>query len=181
MEPKFIKTKFIDAFVIEPKSFPDARGYFTESYNINDFRKNGITDTFIQDNFSFSLKGVVRGMHFQKKPHETSKLVQCVFGEIYDVIIDIRPESPTFREWEGFVLSKENKKILYVPKGFAHGFYVTGDCAEVSYKVDETFYPECDGAIRWDDPDINVLWPVTGEIIISDKDKNAPLLKDITR
>lgn len=179
MEPKFIKTKFADAFIIEPKSFPDARGYFTESYNINDFKKNGITDIFIQDNFSFSLKGVLRGMHFQKKPHETSKLVQCVIGEIYDVIVDIRPESPTFRQWEGFVLSKENKKILYVPKGFAHGFYVTGDHAGVTYKVDETFYPECDGVVNWNDKDIGIEWPIKGDIIISEKDKNAQTLREI--
>lgn len=179
MEPKFIKTKFRDAFVVEPKSFNDNRGYFTETYSINDFKKNGITDTFIQDNFSFSKKGVLRGMHFQKEPHETSKLVHCVLGEIYDVIVDIRPSSPTFRQWEGFVLSKENKKILYIPKGFAHGFYVISDYAAVAYKVDETFYPECDGVIRWNDPDINISWPIDGEVIISDKDKNAPILREI--
>ena len=179
MDVRFIKTKFKDAFLIEPKSFEDTRGYFTETYNIGDFKKNGIEDVFVQDNFSFSVKGVLRGMHFQTKPHETSKLVQCVLGEIFDVIIDIRPESPTFREWEGFVLSKENKKILYVPKGFAHGFYVTGDHAGVSYKVDEVFYSGYDGAIRWNDPDINIQWPIKGELIISEKDQNAPLFKDI--
>ncbi|MCL5012199.1 MAG: dTDP-4-dehydrorhamnose 3,5-epimerase [Patescibacteria group bacterium] len=182
MTPNFIETKFKEAFIIEPKSFDDARGYFTEAYNINAFKDRGIGDVFIQDNLSFSLKGVLRGLHFQKPPHETSKLVQCTFGEIFDVIVDIRPDSPTFKQWESFILSRENKKILYVPKGFAHGFYVTSEYAVVTYKVDEFFYPDNDGSVRWNDPDLNILWPtvVSTDLIISDKDKNAPFLKDLS-
>lgn len=178
MAANFIKTDFKEAFIIEPRAFEDDRGYFMESYNKEDFKQNGIFDNFIQENYSFSKKNVLRGMHFQKAPHETSKLVQCVEGEIFDVIFDIRKDSPTFGKWQGFYLSKENKKILYVPKGFAHGFCVVSEGAAISYMVDELYFSGYDGTIRWDDPEVAISWPVINPIL-SEKDKNAPSLKEL--
>lgn len=178
MDYKFTRTDFKEAIIIEPKFFPDDRGFFIEFYNAGKYKEGGIHDVFIQDNFSVSKKGVLRGLHFQKTPHEISKLVQCIQGEIFDVIVDIRPQSPTFRHWQGFVLSEKNRNILYVPKGFAHGFCAMDDHVAVLYKVDESFYPESDGSVRWNDPSINVKWPIESPIL-SEKDKNAPFLKDV--
>lgn len=178
MKARFVRTDFEGVFVVEVGAFPDDRGYFMESYNVRDFKENGILSNFVQDNFSFSKKGVIRGLHFQKPPHEVSKLVQCIEGEIYDVIVDLRKNSPTFCKWQVFYLSEENKKQLYVPKGFAHGFCVVSESAKALYKVDEFYYPECDGALRWDDPDLAIAWPIDNPIV-SEKDKKAPLLKEL--
>ncbi len=178
MAANFIQTNFRESFIIEPKAFEDHRGYFMESYNIKDFQNKGITDKFIQENFSFSQKNVLRGMHFQKSPHETSKFIRCVEGEIYNVMIDIRKNSSTFGNWQGFFLSKENRKMLYVPKGFANGFCAISNGAGVAYMVDELYYPDFAGIIRWDDPDIGISWPVKNPVL-SEQDKNAPFLKEI--
>ena len=178
MNKEFIPLNLKGAFIIQPKEFRDARGFFMESYNKKDFEEGGINDNFVQDNYSFSVKHVLRGLHLQKKPYETSKLVQCVNGEIFDVLVDLRKESPSFGKWEGYVLSQENKKTLYVPKGFAHGFCILSDTATVIYKVDEYYHPGADLIIRWDDPNIGISWPVK-DPILSEKDKNAPFLKEI--
>lgn len=174
---KIVEEKLNGVVLIEPTVFPDDRGYFMETYNAKELEKAGIKDVFVQDNQSRSIRGVLRGLHFQKQPHPTSKLVRCVNGEIFDVVVDLRPNSPTFKQWAGFVLSGENKRILYVPIGFAHGFYVSSDEAEVLYKVNEYFYKECDAGIRWNDPEIGVNWPGSNPLV-SPKDADLPLLKD---
>jgi dTDP-4-dehydrorhamnose 3,5-epimerase len=174
---KIIEEKLGGALLMEPSVFFDNRGFFMETYNIMDLKELGVGDVFKQDNQSYSIKNVLRGLHFQKNPHPTSKLVRCIKGEIFDVVVDLRRESPTFKKWKSFVLSEENKRLLYVPIGFAHGFYVLSDGAVVSYKVSEIFYKECDAGVRWNDPDIGVEWPISSPII-SDKDANLPFLKD---
>ncbi|MDE2018757.1 MAG: dTDP-4-dehydrorhamnose 3,5-epimerase [Patescibacteria group bacterium] len=172
------KTSFTDALLIIPRVFLDPRGFFMEIYQEAAFMEIGIADHFVQDNHSHSARNVLRGMHFQSPPHETVKLVRCISGEIFDVLVDLRPNSPTFKKWEGFVLSGENKKMLYVPVGFAHGFYVTGEAADVVYKVTDYYYKECDAGFRWNDPEIGIRWPGM-QPIISEKDSNLPLFKEI--
>lgn len=165
---------------MEPTIFPDARGFFMETYSVRDLEELGIKDTFVQDNQSRSVRGVLRGPHFQRQPHPTSKLVRCTKGEIFDVVVDLRPESPTFKKWNSFILSEDNKRLLYIPIGFAHGFYVSSDEAEVLYKVNEYFYKECDAGLRWNDPDIRINWPISNPIV-SDKDANLPFLSDLLK
>ncbi|MFJ7467865.1 dTDP-4-dehydrorhamnose 3,5-epimerase [Peribacillus frigoritolerans] len=173
------KTKLNSVMVIEPKIFGDHRGWFTETYNEENFKKVGIDTIFIQDNHSFSAtKGTLRGLHYQKDPKAQTKLVRCTKGSIFDVAIDIRKESPTYGEWYGVELSEENKKQLLVPKGFAHGFMTLTDDVEVQYKVDELYSPEHDRGIFWNDPEIGIEWPINIQPVLSAKDENAPLLKD---
>jgi dTDP-4-dehydrorhamnose 3,5-epimerase len=173
------KTKLNGVMVIEPKIFGDHRGWFTETYNEENFKKAGIDSVFIQDNHSFSAtKGTLRGLHYQKDPKAQTKLVRCTKGSIFDVAIDIRKESPTYGEWYGLELSEENKKQLLVPKGFAHGFMTLTDDVEVQYKVDELYSPEHDRGIIWNDPEIGIEWPINIQPVLSAKDENAPLLKD---
>lgn len=173
------KTKLNGVMVIEPKIFGDHRGWFTETYNEENFKKAGIDTVFIQDNHSFSAtKGTLRGLHYQKDPKAQTKLVRCTKGSIFDVAIDIRKESPTYGEWYGVELSEENKKQLLVPKGFAHGFMTLTDNAEVQYKVDELYSPEHDRGIIWSDPEIGIEWPFDIQPVLSAKDEKAPLLKD---
>ncbi|WP_141992105.1 dTDP-4-dehydrorhamnose 3,5-epimerase [Bacillus sp. B4EP4a] len=173
------KTKLNGVMVIEPKIFGDHRGWFTETYNEENFKKAGIDTVFIQDNHSFSAtKGTLRGLHYQKDPKAQTKLVRCTKGSIFDVAIDIRKESPTYGEWYGVELSEENKKQLLVPKGFAHGFMTLTDNVEVQYKVDELYSPEHDRGIIWSDPEIGIEWPMDIKPVLSAKDENAPLLKD---
>ncbi|WP_057911625.1 dTDP-4-dehydrorhamnose 3,5-epimerase [Peribacillus muralis] len=173
------KTKLNGVMVIEPIIFGDHRGWFTETYNEENFKKAGIDIVFIQDNHSFSaIKGTLRGLHYQKDPKAQTKLVRCTKGSIFDVAIDIQKESPTYGEWFGVELSEENKKQLLVPKGFAHGFMTLTDDVEVQYKVDELYSPENDRGIIWNDPEIGIQWPMDIEPVLSAKDENAPLLKD---
>lgn len=173
------KTKLNGVLVIEPKIFGDHRGWFTETYNEENFKKAGIDTVFIQDNHSFSAtKGTLRGLHYQKDPKAQTKLVRCTKGSIFDVAIDIRKESPTYGEWYGLELSEENKKQLLVPKGFAHGFMTLTDDVEVQYKVDELYSPENDRGIIWNDPEIGIEWPINIQPVLSAKDEKAPLLKD---
>ncbi|YCI75544.1 dTDP-4-dehydrorhamnose 3,5-epimerase [Bacillus sp. R1-10] len=173
------KTKLNGVMVIEPKIFGDHRGWFTETYNEESFKKAGIDSVFIQDNHSFSAtKGTLRGLHYQKDPKAQTKLVRCTKGSIFDVAIDIRKESPTYGEWYGVELSEENKKQLLVPKGFAHGFMTLTDDVEVQYKVDELYSPEHDRGIIWNDPEVGIEWPINIQPVLSAKDENAPLLKD---
>ena len=157
--------------VITPKVFGDARGYFMETYNKNDFVAAGIDVEFVQDNQSASSKGVLRGLHFQKK-FPQDKLVRRINGEVFDVAVDLRKDSKTFGKWFGVVLSAENKKQFFIPKGFAHGFLVLSDYAEFAYKCSDFYHPDDEGGLKWDDPDIGVEWPLQEgvELNLSEKD-----------
>ncbi|MDE8675361.1 dTDP-4-dehydrorhamnose 3,5-epimerase [Priestia aryabhattai] len=173
-----IKTKFEDAVLIEPKVFGDHRGFFTESYNKEMFQQNGIDMDFIQDNHSLSQQpGTLRGMHYQLNDRAQTKLVRVTRGAIYDVIVDIRKGSPTYGEWQGFILSADNKRQLLVPKGFAHGFCTIVENTEVQYKVDELYSPEHDRGIAWNDPVLNIDWPFNNPVL-SDKDTKHPTLAE---
>lgn len=175
---KLIETNIQDLYVIEPTVFGDDRGWFFESYNQSIFKERGLSIDFIQDNHSFSKhKGVLRGLHFQNNPQAQTKLVRCTKGRIWDVAVDLRKSSPTYLQWFGIELSSENKCMLLVPKGFAHGFVTLEDDTEVQYKVDNLYQPTLDRSIKFDDPEICVAWPAM-EYTLSNKDKNAPLLKD---
>ncbi|ANU27553.1 dTDP-4-dehydrorhamnose 3,5-epimerase [Planococcus versutus] len=175
----FIKTKLDGVFIIEPNLFGDHRGWFTETYNKESFKKAGLNLDFVQDNHSFSAsKGTLRGLHYQLAPKSQTKLVRCTKGSIFDVAVDIRKGSATYGEWFGIELTAENKKQLLVPKGFAHAFMTLEDNVEVQYKVDELYSPENDRGIIWNDPTISVEWPLNLMPILSGKDEKAPLLKD---
>ncbi len=159
--------------IITPYVFNDERGFFAEVYRKDEFVKAGIKEDFIQDNHSRSTKGVLRGLHFQVDPHEQSKIVRCVRGEIFDAAVDLRKRSPTFGEWYGIVLSEENKKMFYIPKGFAHGFSTLSETAEVIYKVDDLYSREDERGIRFDDPKLVIEWRVANPIV-SSKDMALP-------
>ena len=177
---KFIETGIDDLFIIESQRFGDARGYFMETYNEKDFHDAGLTMRFVQANESRSCKGVLRGMHFQKN-FPQGKLVRCTKGEVYDVAADLRKDSKTYGKWHGVNLSEENKRQFYVPEGFAHGFYVLSDVAEFVYQVTNLYHPEDEGALFWNDPEVGIKWPLIDgvEVLLSEKDKKNPLLKDI--
>lgn len=176
----FNKTSIDGVYIIEPKVFGDNRGYFMETYNREDFSGAGLNMNFVQDNESRSSKGVLRGLHFQRK-HSQGKLVRVTKGEVFDVAVDLRTGSSTYGKWEGVVLSEENKKQFYIPEGFAHGFLVLSDEAVFNYKCTDFYAPEYDGGVMWDDKDININWPMDGieNIILSEKDKNHPKLKEL--
>lgn len=176
----FIKTSIDGVIIVEPTAFGDSRGYFMETYQKEDFIKGGITVDFVQDNQSMSTKGVLRGLHFQKQ-FSQSKLVRCIRGAVFDVAVDLRPDSKTYGKWEGVVLSAENKKQFFIPKNFAHGFLVLSDEAEFVYKVDDFYHPNDEGGLMWNDPDIAIEWPIEEgmEIKLSDKDKLHPPFKNL--
>lgn len=177
-EVNIVKTKIEGVIVLIPQLFTDDRGWFVESYNKNDLLKFGINIDFIQDNHSFSKQaGVIRGLHFQNSPYAQTKLVRCTQGKILDVAIDLRNGSPSYGQWVSVELSRDNGKQLLVPKGCAHGFLVLSEGAEVQYKVDTLYNKEADRVIRYDDPQIGIIWPKL-EYILSSKDSNAPYLKD---
>lgn len=167
-------------FEIQPKIFGDARGYFLETYSEKDFFEAGLKMKFVQDNQSKSSKGVLRGLHFQTQ-HPQGKLVRALEGKVYDVAVDLRKGSPTYGQWEGVLLSAENKRQFYVPEGFAHGFLVLSDEAVFNYKCTNLYAPEYDGGLLWNDPDVGIEWPLEGidEIILSEKDKVQPRLKEL--
>jgi dTDP-4-dehydrorhamnose 3,5-epimerase len=176
---EFQETTLKDAILIKPKVFGDHRGFFMETYSEKLFKENGIENDFVQDNHSMSVeKGVLRGLHFQENPHAQAKLVRVTRGKVYDVIVDLRKDSPTFKKWEGFELSAENKSMLFVPKGFAHAFCTLEENTEFLYKVDDFYAPECDSGIIWNDPELKIDWPIKNPIL-SDKDKNLKKLKDL--
>lgn len=175
----FNKAKIEDVILIEPKVFGDDRGFFLESYKKSDFVQNGIDVDFTQDNHSKSTKGVLRGLHYQLYPKSQAKLVRCTRGKIFDVAVDIRKNSKTFGKWVGFELSEENKHMLYIPVGFAHGFVVLSSEAELLYKASNEFSLELDRGIKWNDPEINIDWRIDFTPLISDKDAKQPLLKDL--
>lgn len=163
--------------LIEPKTYGDGRGMFFEVYKHSDFVRSGIPDHFVQDNFSRSIRGVLRGLHYQLDPKAQGKLVRCVSGRIFDVAVDVRKGSPTFGRWEAQELSRENGLMLFVPAGFAHGFLTLSDTAEVLYKCTAEYSPAHDRGIIWNDPDISVPWAVT-DPLLSDKDRVHPRLRD---
>lgn len=168
-----INTKIIDVKIIEPKVFGDERGFFFESFNQQQFEAAvGYPVNFVQDNHSKSSKGVLRGLHYQLPPHAQGKLVRCVVGEVFDVAVDIRKSSPTFGHWVGVHLSAENKRQLWIPEGFAHGFVTLSDTAEFLYKTTDFYHRDSEGAISWNDPELNIQWPVN-ETFLSEKDQLA--------
>ena len=173
-EPQKIK----DVILIKPKVFGDNRGFFMETYKKSDFIKNGITDDFNQDNHSKSSKGVLRGLHYQAAPYEQAKIVRCIKGRIYDVAVDIRKGSETFGQYVKVELSEENKQMLYIPVGFAHGFAALTDEVEIMYKASGEYAAQADRGILWCDKDINIDWDIDFEPILSDKDKKQPTLKE---
>jgi len=174
---KFTPTRIEDVLLIEPKVFEDTRGFFMETYVADRFREHGVDVEFVQDNHAKSSKGVLRGMHYQIR-HGQAKLVRVVQGEVFDVAVDVRPGSRTFGHWVGCHLSADNKRQLYVPAGFAHGYCVLSDTAEFIYKCSDYYHPEDEGGLIWNDPDVGVEWPVT-DPILSQKDTNHPPLKGI--
>jgi len=167
-----------EVILVEAKSFPDERGFFLENFKESDFLKNGINTRFVQDNFSHSTKGVLRGLHYQKNPKAQAKLVIALRGEIFDVAVDIRKDSPTYGKWAGEILSENNHKLLYIPEGFAHGFCVLSEEADVLYKVTQEYSPEDEMGIIWNDPEINITWPID-KPILHEKDSQLPFLKNI--
>ena len=173
----FIETKIKGVYVIESKLWGDNRGYFMETYRKADFDAAGLTYDFVQDNQSGSRKGVLRGLHFQKK-YPQAKLIRVLSGEVFDVAVDLRKGSGTYGKWVGTLLSAENGRQLMIPRGFAHGFLVMSEMAELSYKCDEPYHPEDEGGIAWNDPDVGVDWPETDELILSERDKKNPALME---
>ena len=175
---KITETDLSGVFIIEPTVYGDHRGWFMETYSDSKFKEVGLDLKFLQDNHSFSAtKGTLRGLHYQMSPKAQTKLVRCTKGAIYDVAVDIRIGSPTYARWFGIELTEENKKQLLVPKGFAHGFITLTSDAEVQYKVDELYAPECDRGIIWNDPEIGIEWPADLTPILSSKDEIAPSLE----
>jgi dTDP-4-dehydrorhamnose 3,5-epimerase len=173
-----IPTSIPDVFLIEPRVFQDERGFFLETYQKRNFQEAGITVDFVQDNHSRSCRGTLRGLHYQIRQPQ-AKLVRVIFGEVFDVAVDIRKNSPTFGRWTGAFLSAENKMQLWVPAGFAHGFYVTSSDAEVLYKASDYYAPQWERSIRWNDPAIGIQWPVLDEApILSTKDSAASLFPE---
>ncbi len=172
-----IKTEIPDVIIFEPKVFGDERGFFFESFNQKIFEEaTGLKREFVQDNHSKSSKGVLRGLHYQLPPMAQGKLVRVVQGEVFDVAVDIRKSSPTFGQWVGVHLSAENKRQLWIPEGFAHGFLTLSETAEFLYKTTNYYSPKDEGAIVWNDSDLGISWPAVGEVVVSGKDQIAPVL-----
>ena len=174
----FNETRIKGVYIIDVKTYGDNRGYFMETYKESDFKEAGLDYNFVQDNQSSSRKGVLRGLHFQKT-HPQAKLVRVLKGEVFDVAVDLRKNSPTYGQWVGVVLSEENKRQFMIPRGFAHGFVVMSDYAEFAYKCDDLYHPEDEGGSMWNDPAIGIEWPEGGELILSEKDKVHPSLADL--
>ena len=175
-----IETEIPDVKIVEPDRFGDARGWFCETYNAGRYRKFGIDADFVQDNESFSSKGVVRGLHWQAAPSTQAKLVHVIHGAVWDVAVDIRKGSPTYGKYVAEVLSSENRRQLYIPRGFAHGFIVLEDNTLFSYKCDNFYDPKSERGMRFDDPALGIKWPDVGaEIVLSEKDRRHPFFKDI--
>lgn len=172
-----IETKLKGAFIIEPERLEDDRGFFARTWCQREFEACGLTPQFVQCSISFNKKkGTLRGMHYQASPHEEAKLVRCTRGAIYDVIIDLRANSPTFKQWVAVHLTENNRKMLYVPKGLAHGFQTLEDDTEVFYQISEFYSPECATGVRWDDPVFGIKWPMELHRIISPKDSSYAYL-----
>jgi dTDP-4-dehydrorhamnose 3,5-epimerase len=175
---KFVPCAIPDLLLVEFDVFADSRGYFIESYNQKRFHELGLTAQFVQDNISSSTQGTLRGLHYQLNPHAQGKLVRVTQGKVFDVAVDIRKGSPYYSRWVGVELSEENKQALYIPPGFAHGFYVLSERAQFMYKCTDLYVPAVDRGIIWNDPAIGIEWPISGEIVLSEKDKVRPRLAD---
>ncbi len=176
-----IETKIPGLLIIEPKVFGDERGFFVETYNESRYKEMGISGNFVQDNLSKSKKGVLRGLHYQAPPFEQGKLVTVLSGAVLDVAVDIRHGSPTFGEYVSVELTAENKKQFWIPAGFAHGFVTLEDDTVFAYKCTNIYSPENDRGVKYNDPAIGIEWPDVGELTISEKDQNQPILQDITK
>lgn len=174
---EIVKTKIPGLLIIKPAVFEDTRGYFFESYNKQRFLKHGIDQNFVQDNESMSQKGVLRGLHFQKPPFEQGKLVRVMRGAVIDVAVDIRKSSPTYGQWDSVKLTQQNKWMYWLPPGMAHGFLAMEDNTIFFYKCTNVYNQESEGSISWNDPDLNINWPVN-EPILTNKDKDAPAFKE---
>lgn len=178
---KFKTLSIPDVILIEPRVFEDSRGFFYESYREDAFVQNGITTKFVQDNHSRSTKGVLRGLHFQIPPKVQAKLVRVVRGEVFDVAMDIRKDSKTFGKYVGEILSEKNKKMMYIPPGFAHGYLTLQDDTEFLYKCSDFYSPQHERGIIWNDPDVGIAWPKLGvDFIFSEKDIKYPTLKEFS-
>ncbi|EBP0011221.1 dTDP-4-dehydrorhamnose 3,5-epimerase [Salmonella enterica] len=172
-----IKTEIPDVLIFEPKVFSDERGFFMEIFNQKVFEEAvGRKIEFVQDNHSKSTKGVLRGLHYQVEPYAQGKLVRCIAGEVFDVAVDIRKDSETFGKWVGVNISSENKRQLWIPEGFAHGFLVLSEEAEFVYKTSNFYNPESDRGVAWNDPDIGINWPLINNPLLSNKDSKQPFL-----
>ncbi|HFK4480620.1 TPA: dTDP-4-dehydrorhamnose 3,5-epimerase [Citrobacter sedlakii] len=177
---KIIKTELTDVIIFEPKVFYDNRGFFLESYNFEEYKKAiGDDHQFVQDNHSRSSYGVLRGLHYQAEPYAQGKLVRCIVGEVFDVAVDIRKDSQTFGHWVGVNLSANNKRQLWIPPGFAHGFLTLSEVAEFVYKTTNYYSPKHERSIAWNDESINISWPKLEDYFLSEKDKLAPALKSL--
>lgn len=174
---QLIRTEIPDVCLIEPKVFGDERGFFYESWNKRTLAQLGLDQEFVQDNHSKSSKGVLRGLHYQIE-HAQGKLVRVIAGEVFDVAVDMRRSSPTFGKWVGFTLSADDKRMAWIPPGFAHGFCVTSDSAEFLYKTTDYWYPEFECSLAWNDPALGIEWPLTGAPTLAAKDAAGLLLKD---
>ncbi|MEA2054926.1 MAG: dTDP-4-dehydrorhamnose 3,5-epimerase [Candidatus Thermoplasmatota archaeon] len=177
---EFERLDIPDVVLVKPRVFEDERGFFMETYKKGDFEKAGIDIDIIQENHSKSKYGVLRGLHFQKEPYTQSKLVRCIKGKIIDVAVDIRQNSPTFKKYASAELSEDNKLMLFIPKGFAHGFLVLSNEAEIIYKVDNVYAPDYESGLIWNDPDVNIQWPIDNPVL-SKKDKKLPGLKELIK
>jgi len=171
----FKRLEIPEVILVDAKAFPDKRGFFMESFKQSVFYENGINTTFVQDNYSHSIKGVIRGLHYQKNPKAQAKLVMAIRGEIFDVAVDMRKGSLTYGKWVGEILSEQNHRLLYVPEGFAHGFYVLSNEADVLYKVNQEYSPENERGIIWNDPTVGVKWPSNNPVVI-EKDLELPTI-----
>ena len=177
---KITPTAIPEVLLIEPRVFGDARGFFFESFNQKSFAEaTGVNLPFVQDNHSKSVKGVLRGLHYQLEPHAQGKLVRVTQGEVFDVAVDLRKDAKTFGQWVGVTLSAENKQQLWIPPGFAHGFLVLSDTAEFLYKTTDYYAPQAERSLRWDDPTLAIAWPLEGEPILADKDRQGHLFSEL--
>jgi dTDP-4-dehydrorhamnose 3,5-epimerase len=171
---RFVQTELTGAWIVEPEPVHDHRGFFARTFCIREFADHGLEANFVQHATSLSrTSGTLRGMHFQKKPHDEVKVVTCLRGAMFDVIIDLRPDSPTFQRWQGFELTSDNRQQLYIPKGFAHGFQALTDNAEVGYLISAFYEPSAASGVRYDDPAFQIRWPLP-VTVVSDKDKSWP-------
>ncbi len=177
---KFEHLEIPDLVLITAHTFADDRGYFLETYKHSEFAENGINTSFVQDNFSHSTHGVLRGLHFQTEPYAQAKLVKVLRGAIFDVAVDIRPKSPTYGQWLGLELTDQEHQMFYIPEGFAHGFCVISDEVDFIYKVSSEFAPDFDAGIRWDDSEIGIKWPIETPLL-SSKDANLPRIVDLEK
>jgi len=174
---KVLPTKLDGVYIVEPQVFYDDRGFFLETYHQRKYAESGINCNFVQDNLSRSVRGTLRGLHYQLE-HGQAKLIQVIKGDVFDVVVDIRRDSPSFKQWAGVNLSEENKRQLFVPEGFAHGFCVLSEVAHVLYKCSDLYVPEDEGGILWSDPDLAIDWPIE-KPLLSDKDSRLPCLADV--